>query len=72
MVPVPQPAKALIAMRRRTLTSLAHELGVSHHYLGRVLNGYVPPSARIRRGLAVALGVPEEMLFRPTDERVAL
>lgn len=72
MVPVPQPVKAVIAMRRRTLTSLAAELGVSHHHLGRVVNGYVSPSDRIRQGLAEALNAPQELLFRAADEEAPL
>jgi transcriptional regulator with XRE-family HTH domain len=65
--PEPQPAKAVIVMRRLQQKRLARQLDVSQHYLGRVLNGYEPGSSRIRTGLSAILGLPEEALFRQVE-----
>jgi transcriptional regulator with XRE-family HTH domain len=64
LYPTPQPAKAELARRRDTIADLARRLGRNAHALGQVLNGYVPPSARLRREVAEDLGLPESELFR--------
>lgn len=64
MSPVPQPAKAVLAMRRISNREVAAALGISAQYLGRVLNGYVEPSARLRAEVAAFLSRPESKLFR--------
>ena len=66
----PQPVKAHLAARRITVTGLAHRVGtVSRHHLGRVVNGYVEPSASLRANVAEALGMPAGELFRPPRPR---
>jgi transcriptional regulator with XRE-family HTH domain len=64
----PHPAKAVLALRRITNRAIAQHLGVSAHYVGRVLNGYVKPSARVRAGLAEYLQVPVAELFRDSTQ----
>lgn len=59
----PQPAKALLALRDRTVRDVARELDVSAHYLGRVLNGLVRPSQRLTERLAAILDVEPAELF---------
>jgi transcriptional regulator with XRE-family HTH domain len=67
--PAPQPAKLELIRQRGTVSDLARRLGRNAHALGRVLNGYEPPSARLRREIAEALGKPEDELFhdQPRD-----
>lgn len=67
LTPIPQPAKAHLAMRRVTNRRLARLYGSSDTYVSRVLNGYEPPSARFRSFLAELLGEPESALFRAED-----
>lgn len=66
-VPEPQPAKAVLALRRISQKCVAAQLGVSPIHLGRVLNGWSRPSARLAKELAELLGKPVEELFRPED-----
>ncbi len=68
---VPQPAKGHLALRRITNRKLARELHFSDHYVGQVLNGYERPSSRFRSSLSAFLGLPESVLFRDENERVA-
>lgn len=70
MYPVPQPAKAILAMRRTTNRRVAAATNTSEHYVGRVLNGYYKPSAAFRRSVAALLDLPESELWRPADDRV--
>lgn len=65
----PQPAKAVLAMQRRTIRWLAQSVDppVSEYYAGRVLNGFVEPSRRFKEQSAALLGHAEEELFRPTN-----
>lgn len=70
-VPEPQPAKAVLALRRISNRSVARQLGCSEAWVGRVVNGLAPPSARFRRELAALLTLPEELLFRPGDKQAA-
>lgn len=63
-VPRPHPAKAVLADRRLTIASLSEQIGVNHHSLGRVLNGYVAPWPALRHRIAEALDLPEAALFR--------
>lgn len=67
--PVPQPAKAVLALRRITNRRVAAAYGSSDHYVGRVLNGLQQPSPRFRAFLAAFLDAEEDELFR-RDERV--
>ena len=62
--PEPQPAKAVLALRRISNRSIARRLGYSEAWVGRVVNGLAPPSERFRRALAALLGLPEALLFR--------
>lgn len=66
--PTPQPAKAMIVLAAKTITGVAREIPCSPHFLGRILNGYVPPTPRIRRRLGEILDKPEADLF--VDGRV--
>jgi hypothetical protein len=65
-VPVPQPAKGVLAIRRITNIEVARSLDppVSPHYVGRVLNGFDQPSPRLRAAVVALTGLPEEALFR--------
>lgn len=66
-MPNPQPAKALLALRRISIVALAEHVGVTPWYLGRILNGYERPSARVTDAVSDALGEPVEALFRAED-----
>lgn len=59
------PAKAELAVRRVSIRAVAERIPVSAHYLGRVLNGYARPTARIVEGLERVLGRPRDELFHP-------
>lgn len=63
--PQPQPAKAILAARGLSQREAARRLGCSHEWAWRVLNGWQPPSARFRQGLAELLQVEESELFDP-------
>lgn len=65
MVPDPQPAKAVLVMRRIQQSDVAAKIPCSRTWLYRVLNGYVEPSERIRRRMSYLLDLPEDELFRP-------
>jgi hypothetical protein len=60
----PHPAVAVLAMRRLPYRQVARDLQRNPHHLGRVLNGYVTPSPKLRRALAAYLDLPEAALFR--------
>lgn len=64
MKPVPQPAKAILVMQRRTAKSVADHIGYSDHYVRQVLNGWQAPSPRLRAQMSELLGLPESALFR--------
>jgi transcriptional regulator with XRE-family HTH domain len=64
LIPVPHPAKGILAARRLALTTTAEAVGCNAHTFGRVLNGYVTPWPALRRKLAEFLKLPEEELFR--------
>jgi transcriptional regulator with XRE-family HTH domain len=53
----PQPAKALLVLRSLTNRDIARLTGRSEQYVGRVLNGYMPPSQGFARDLAAVLDV---------------
>ncbi len=57
------PAKGILAIRRITIRRAAATIGISELVLGRILNGYERPSARVRAGLAALLSLPEAQLF---------
>jgi hypothetical protein len=60
------PAKAELVRRRITIRAAAAAVppgGCSPHFLGRVLNGYEPPTPRIVAGLAALLELKPEELF---------
>jgi transcriptional regulator with XRE-family HTH domain len=65
----PQPALAVLRMRRLTNRQVARDLGYSAHWVGRVLNGHDDPAPPFRRALADYLGLPEIVLFHagPTE-----
>jgi transcriptional regulator with XRE-family HTH domain len=71
MEPTTQPAKAIIALQRRTNRSIAADLGYCEATVSRVLNGIEPPSERFRTGLSALLGLPEQVLFRPSETQVS-
>lgn len=60
----PQPAKAVLALRRLTNRHVAIQLGISEVEFGRILNGYVSPTPPLRQKLSALLAVPERDLFR--------
>lgn len=62
--PAPQPAKAVLAMRRQSIRAVARHVGMSEHYVSRVLNGWQAPSPTFRAAVADMLDVPEHELFR--------
>lgn len=62
--PVPQPAKAVLAMQRITNREVCRVTGFSDVFVGRSLNGYVSPSAPLRRAVAELTHMPEADLFR--------
>lgn len=64
MKPIPQPAKGILALRRITNVELAAATSRSHHYVGRVLNGWQAPSPEFRAAVADLVGLPESALFR--------
>lgn len=66
----PQPAKAAIVLQNLTVRGIARRHSISEHFLGRVLNGYVPPTPRVVQILSEELGLPADELFNSSD-RVA-
>jgi transcriptional regulator with XRE-family HTH domain len=64
MFPTPQPIKAELARQRRTVAGLARATGYTRTYVGRIVNGWLPPSPRFRQEAAHVLGMAEEELFR--------
>lgn len=66
----PQPAKGRLALRRISNRAIARGYECSEHYVGRVLNGYVPASAGFRDYVAQLLGTPEDELFHPAPLHV--
>ncbi len=63
--PDPQPAVAVLALRRITRRQIQLELGMSEDWLRRQLNGYAEPCRPLRAALPTLLGLPESELFRP-------
>ena len=72
MAPTPHPAKAILALRRITQRRVARALDVSHHYVGRCLNGHDKPSAKFKAGLAALLDMNVEELFHPDEPGSAM
>lgn len=66
-IPDPHPAKARLAERRITVIEVARRAGRNPHYVGRVLNGWLPTTPHIRTTLVELLDLPEEQLFRDED-----
>jgi hypothetical protein len=62
-MPRRHPVVAVLAMRGIPNRKVARDLRRNAHHLGRVLNGYVPPSPKLRRALAAYLDLPEAALF---------
>lgn len=62
--PVPHPAKGELALRRIPNRDVARGYGCTEHYVGRVLNGRIPPSPRFRAYVAALLELDEADLFR--------
>jgi transcriptional regulator with XRE-family HTH domain len=65
--PPPRPAKGYLAVARITNAEVARRLGCSPTWVGRVLNGYNRPPARLRRVVAELLGKSEAELFFAED-----
>lgn len=63
------PTKALVIMARRNLShiDLAGKIGTTKEWTGRVLNGEVPASPKIRRNLLSALGCTFDDIFSFED-----
>jgi transcriptional regulator with XRE-family HTH domain len=61
--PTPPMAKAILASKRVTNVEVARGYGCSVQYVGRVLNGYEPPSRRFRTFLSEYLDVDEKVLW---------
>lgn len=60
----PQPALGAARGRRLTNRDLAHQLGYSEDWVGRILLGHVSASPKFRARLAELLDVDEVELFR--------
>jgi len=60
----PHPIRAVMAIRRLTITALAEQAGVSRGYLGRVVNGTLYPSPDLRKRLGWLLDYDPQALFR--------
>lgn len=63
----PQPAKAYVAARGIPQKQLAEAVGVTEHWLGRVLNGRADGSTVLRHRIADRLGIPVGELFDDVD-----
>lgn len=64
-LPIPQPAKGIMAMRRYGNARLAREIRYSAQRVSRVLNGYDKASQQFMERTSKALNLPIEELFRP-------
>jgi transcriptional regulator with XRE-family HTH domain len=58
-----QPARMVLVSRRITLRKAAAAIGVTEHWLGKVLSGQQTPSHELRAALAEFLDLPEDQLF---------
>lgn len=65
--PEPHPLRAVLAMRRQTIRSLAAEVGCNAGTLGRCVNGYIEPWPALRHKVAEALGASEAELWHDHD-----
>lgn len=63
----PQPAAAILRLRRISNRQLAEETDFSPAWIGRVLNGYAEPSKKFRRAVARVVDLPESKLFRESE-----
>lgn len=61
--PLPQPIKAVLAMRRISVRQLSIEVGHPEISLGQVVNGRRRAPADLRRRLSQRLDLPEAALF---------
>ncbi len=68
----PQPIKAVLALRDIQQTQLARDLDCSQHYISRVCNGYINPSAELKARLAEYLDVPVSDLFVADPENLVI
>ena len=64
------PLSAVLAAQERTGSWLARKTGKSPSYVVRVINGERRPSADFRARAALALNVPESILF-PVEPKAA-
>jgi hypothetical protein len=64
-LPIPQPAKAIMAGRRYGNDKLARNISKSPQRTSRVINGYVNASDAFMKAVSQALDRPVEDLFRP-------
>jgi transcriptional regulator with XRE-family HTH domain len=62
-MPRPQPALAVLRMRRITNAEAARRCGYTQTWVSLVLNGHRRGSAEFRRKLAIYLDLPEASLF---------
>ena len=70
--PALHPVCAVLRDRKITYTALARLIGRSTEYTRRACKGFYPASPAFRCDVALALDLPEDVLFHPHDrERVA-
>jgi transcriptional regulator with XRE-family HTH domain len=63
----PQPALAVMRMRRIKSCEAAQGTGYTRTWVSLVLNGHRRPSPEFRRKLAAYLDLPEAALFRDDE-----
>jgi len=63
-LPQPHPIRALLVLKRITVTALAVQIEMNRTSVSRSVLGYTPPSPELRRRCAAALDLPEDQLFR--------
>ena len=64
-LPIPQPAKGIITMRRIGNAQLARQIGLSPQRTSRILNGYDNASERFMDACSQTLDMPIDELLRP-------
>ena len=69
--PVSTPTERVLEQQGRSIAWLARKAGVSVSYAYRMLKGERELTADFKAATAEALGVPEDLLFVPDQERAA-